>query len=334
MSELIIVLGIVGIVIIGYILMGIKIIQQAEVMVIERFGKYNTTLKSGFNIILPFFDKPRAIAWKYSSEMSGRNVSYITMVDRIDMRETLYDFPRQDVITRDNVSIQINALIYFQVTDPLKAVYEIASLPMAIEKLTQTTLRNIIGELDLDQTLTSRETINSKLRVILDDATNKWGVKVNRVELQDITPPREIKEAMEKQMRAERDKRAAILEAEGLKQAQILKAEGFKESEIRRAEGEQQKRVLEADGEAKARIRVAEGESEAVAKVTASLKDFANPAQYLITMRYIEALQGMTEGKDNKLVYMPFEATGILGAVGSVKELLNNQPATPAAPKK
>lgn len=305
----------------------IKIIRQAEVMVIERLGKYHATLHSGMNFVIPLFDKPRLIDWKYSSDAGGKTISYRTMVDRIDLRETVYDFPSQSVITRDNVSIQINALIYFQVTDPIRTTYEITSLPLAIEKLTQTTLRNVIGELDLDETLTSRETINSKLRVILDEASNKWGVKVNRVELQDITPPREIREAMEKQMRAERDKRAAILEAEGLKQAQILKAEGFKESEIRRAEGERQKQILEADGQAQARIRVSQAEAQSVEIVAGTLSPYLNPAQYMITMKYIGALENMTTGKDNKLVYMPFEATGILGAVGSIKELLNNQKA-------
>ncbi|ACC97918.1 Chaperone DnaJ domain protein [Elusimicrobium minutum Pei191] len=302
---------------------GIRIIQQAEVMVIERLGKYHATLTSGINFIVPFFDNPRRIDWKRSAEIGGRQVSYTEMLERIDMRETVYDFPRQSVITRDNVSIEINALIYFQVTDPLRVVYEITSLPVAIEKLTQTTLRNVIGELDLDQTLTSRETINSKLRHILDDASNKWGVKVNRVELQDIIPPREIKEAMEKQMRAERDKRAAILEAEGLKQAQILKAEGFKEAEIKRAEGSRQALILEADGQAQAKIRVAEAEATAVKTISDTVAQYSNPANYLISLKYIEALTTMTEGKDNKLVYMPFEATGVLGAVGAVRDLIS-----------
>ncbi|MGB2578800.1 regulator of protease activity HflC (stomatin/prohibitin superfamily) [Elusimicrobium simillimum] len=172
---------------------GIKIVRQAEVMVIERLGKYHTTLTSGVNLIIPFFDNPRKIEWKRSTEIGGRQVSYMEMLERIDLRETVYDFPRQSVITSDNVSIEINALIYFQVMDPLRVTYEITSLPVAIEKLTQTTLRNVIGELSLDETLTSRETINSKLRHILDDASNKWGVKVNRVELQDIIPPGKLK---------------------------------------------------------------------------------------------------------------------------------------------
>lgn len=321
-QGLLVTLAVVAFFVIVLIAKSIIIIQQAEEMVIEYLGSYSKTLHAGMNFIIPFFERPRAISWKESSSIAGRDVSYLTMIQRIDMRERVYDFPRQDVITRDNVSIQINALLYFQVTDSFKVAYQIASLPQALEKLTQTTLRNLVGELDLDQTLTSRETINSKLRVILDEAANKWGVKVNRVELQDITPPREIKEAMEKQMRAERDKRAAILEAEGLKQAQILKAEGFKESEIRKAEGERQKQILEADGIAQAKIRTAEGEAKAISLVSETMKEFSNPAQYLISLKYIDALESMVQGKDNKLVYIPYEATGVLSAVGAVKDLL------------
>ena len=171
------------------------------------------------------------------------------------MRETVYDFPRQNVITKDNVMTEINALLYFQVMDPVKAIYEIENLPLAIEKLTQTTLRNVIGELDLDECLTSRDTINMKLRTILDEASHKWGVKVNRVELQDINPPRDIREAMEKQMRAERDRRAQIIDAEGSKRAAVLQAEGIQQAQITQAEGQKQSQVLEAEGDAQARIR-------------------------------------------------------------------------------
>lgn len=310
---------------VAFFLKGLKIVKQAEVMVIESLGKYSRTLTSGPNWIIPLYDQPRQIEWKYSRDSGGRFISYLHMIDRIDLRETVYDFPRQDVITKDNVSIQINALIYFQITDPLKAVYEIASLPTAIEKLTQTTLRNVIGELELDQTLISRETINTKLRIILDEASNKWGVKVNRVELQDITPPPAIKDAMEKQMRAERERRAIILEAEGQKRSAILKAEGDKEAAINKAEGEKRARVLDAEGVAEAKIKIAEGEKEAIKLVADNVSQYSNPANYLISIKYIEALQKMVEGKDNKLVYMPYEATGILGAVGAVKELVEQK---------
>ena len=221
--------------------------------------------------------------------------------------------------------IELNALLYFQITDPVKSVYEIANLPDAIEKLTQTTLRNVIGELDLDQTLSSRDTINSKLRAILDDATDKWGVKVNRVELQDIIPPPEIRDAMEKQMRAERDRRAAILEAEGLKQASILEAEGIRTSEINRAEGSKQAKILVAEGEANARIKVAEAEAEAIKMITQAVSTSnGDPTNYLIAVRYIETLKEMVSGQNNKVVYLPYEATAILSSIGGIKDMLES----------
>lgn len=315
-----------GVLIFVLLIKGFKIIKQAEVMVIERLGKYNKTLNSGLNFIIPFVDAPRYIEIKNVVEgPGGQSITYRERRERVDLREVVYDFPKQNVITKDNVVIEINALIYFQITDPVKAVYEIANLSNAIEKLTQTTLRNIIGELDLDQTLASRDTINSKLKTILDEATDKWGVKVNRVELQDINPPKEIKEAMEKQMRAERDKRAVILEAEGSKQSKILEAEGYKEAEINRAEGQMKAKILQAQGEAEAKIRVAEAESQAIKKINASVEaSDTSPTQYLIALKYIETLKEMTTGKENKVVYMPYEATGILGAVGSLKDLFKN----------
>ena len=277
---------------------GFKIIQQSETMVIERLGRYHRTLGSGINIIWPIFDKPRTIEWKYvKTDPSGRVIVRKETINRIDLRESVFDFPRQNVITRDNVAIEINALLYFQVTDAARAVYEIANLPDAIEKLTQTTLRNVIGELDLDHTLSSRDTINGKLRAILDEASDKWGVKINRVELQDIIPPDDIKAAMEKQMRAERDRRATILEAEGLKQSKILEAEGYRQADITKAEGARQAMVLRASGEAESRIKVAEAEAEALAKVTRIIRESGgNPTTYLIALKYIEALKEMTSG--------------------------------------
>ena len=240
---------------------GVRIVRQSESMVIERLGKYRTTLNAGINIIIPIVDRPRDIVWRLSGEMpDGTKVIQYKMKDRVDLRETVFDFPKQGVITKDNVVTEINALIYFQITDAVKAVYEINNLPNAIEKLTQTTLRNVIGELELDECLTSRDTINMKLRTILDEATNKWGVKVNRVELQDINPPTDIKEAMEKQMRAERTRRAQIIDAEGTKTAAILEAEGRKGADINQAEGQKQARILKAEGEAQARLAVAEAE--------------------------------------------------------------------------
>jgi len=186
-------------------------------------------------------------------------------------------------------------------------------------------LRNVIGEMDLDETLSSRDTINGKLRAILDEATDKWGVKINRVELQDIIPPADVKGAMEKQMRAERDRRAAILDAEGAKQSKILESEGIRQAEITKAQGRQQALVLEAQGAAEARIKVAQAEAEALQKVTAAIKDSGgDPASYLIAMRYIETLREMVSGKDNKVVYLPYEATAVLGSLGGIRELLDN----------
>ncbi|MCF8266842.1 MAG: SPFH/Band 7/PHB domain protein [Ignavibacteriales bacterium] len=305
---------------------GFKIVQQAETIVIERLGRYNRTLESGINIIVPLFDKPRPIIWRYKTQdVSGKQyVRNVTNI-KIDLREQVYDFPSQNVITKDNVSIRIDALLYFQIVDPVKAIYEIANLPDAIEKLTQTTLRNVIGELDLDECLVSRDTINSKLRAILDDASEKWGVKVNRVELQDITPPRDIQEAMEKQMRAERDRRAAILKAEGDKRSKILEAEGMKESEINVAQGIRQAAILKAEGEAEARIKVATAEAEGIRLIADAVRgEKGDPVNYVIAVRYIDTLKAMVSGKDNKVVYLPYEATSVLASLGGIKDLLKN----------
>jgi regulator of protease activity HflC (stomatin/prohibitin superfamily) len=316
--------GALALLIIIIISRGLRIIQQAETMVIERLGRYHRTLHSGINVILPFMDRSRYIQWRYvRTDVDGKTVQITQRsVNRIDLRETVYEFPRQNVITKDNVVTEVSAILYFQITDPAKSVYEIANLPDAIEKLTQTTLRNVVGELDLDQTLSSRDTINSKLRAILDEATDKWGVKINRVELQDINPPAEIRDAMEKQMRAERDKRAAILEAEGSKQAAILEAEGAQTSEVRRAEGFRQARILIAEGDAQARVTIAKSEASALAMVTDALsRSNADPSSYLVAMRYIEGLKEMVSGKDNKIVYLPYEATAALGSLGGIREL-------------
>ena len=249
-----------------------------------------------------------------------RNGRYVYS-NTIDLREQVYDFDKQNVITKDNVQTQINALLYFQIVDPFKAVYEISNLPNAIEKLTQTTLRNIIGELELDQTLTSRDTINTKLRAVLDDATNKWGIKVNRVELQDITPPESVLQAMEKQMQAERNKRATILTSEGQKAAAILKSEGEKTAIINKAEADKQMAILNAEGEAQARIRKAEAEAIAIAKITEAVGQSTNPANYLLAQKYIQMLQVLAEGDKTKTVYLPYEATNLMGSIGGIKEL-------------
>ena len=323
----IIIAGAIALFVLIFAVSGFKIIQQAEVMVIERLGRYSRTLQSGINIIWPIIDKPREITWRYVVEgLDDQKYIRFKTKSKIDMRETVYDFPRQNVITKDNVGVQINALLYFQIMDPVKAIYEIENLPDAIEKLTQTTLRNVIGELELDESLSSRDTINTKLRTILDDATNKWGVKINRVELQDINPPQDIKAAMEKQMRAERDRRAAILEAEGKKKSKILEAEGFRESEIKKAEGEKQSEILRAEGQAKARIKRAEAEAEAIKLITNAIETKnGDPINYLIANKYIETLREMVSGQDNKTVYLPYEATGVLSSIGRIKDLFNQK---------
>ncbi len=306
------------------VIKGVIIVKQAEVVIVERLGKFDRVLESGFNFIIPVIETPRGILWKTTQKtLDGKTYSFIKEIDRIDLRETVYDFPRQNVITKDNVSISINALLYFQIVDPKSATYEIQNLPDAIEKLTQTTLRNLVGQIDLDETLVSRDKINQELRIILDEATNKWGVKISRVELQDIIPPVDIQTAMEKQMKAERDRRAAILEAEGLKKSAILKAEGEKESAINIAEGQKQAAILKAEGIAQARVVEAEGEQQAIEKIINALKEKGQPDKYLIAMKYLETLKTMTDGKDNKVVYMPYEATGILSSVDGIKQMFD-----------
>jgi len=325
MSSAVIIAILVSVFVIIMVVKGFKIIPQAETMVIERLGKYNRTLDSGVNIIWPIIEKPRLITWRFTKiDLSGNNVVVNKSISRIDLREQVFDFPSQNVITGDNVNIQIDALLYFQITDPTKAVYEIANLPLAIEKLTQTTLRNVIGELDLDDSLTSRDQINTKLRGVLDVATDKWGVKVNRVELQDISPPQSIMDEMEKQMRAERDRRAAILTAEGVKSSKILEAEGFQQSEINRAEGLKQAAILNAQGDAKARVLRAEAEGNAIKTIKEAIGDASDPVNYMVALKYLDTLKEMTGGEGTKTVFMPFEATGVLSSLGGIKEILKD----------
>ena len=293
------------------------IIPQSETKIIERLGRYYATLKPGINIIIPFIDRAKNI-------VVLRHGRYVYS-NNIDLREQVYDFPKQNVITKDNVQTEINALLYFQIMDPFKATYEIDNLPNAIEKLTQTTLRNIIGELELDETLTSRDTINTKLRAVLDDATDKWGVKVNRVELQDITPPSTVLNAMEKQMQAERNKRAQILTSEGEKAAEILASEGEKTAMINRAEAQKQQQILHAEGEAQARIRKAEAEAKAIELITEAVGKSTNPANYLLAQKYIQMLEELAQGDKTKTVYLPYEATNLMGSIGGIKELFKGE---------
>lgn len=304
-----------------FIFKGIVVVRHSERMVIERLGSYNRTLTPGINFIVPFLDRPREFIWKAQEggalarilgETGDSVITRLTSVTRIDIRETVLDFPSQTVITKDNVSIQINALMYIEITEPHDAVYKIANLPNAVEKLAQTTLRSLVGDLELDTTLSSRELINSKLQVALDEAADDWGAKVKRVEVQDILVPHEVQAAMEKQMRAERDKRAAILEAEGSRQSAILKAEGEQKAAVLVAQGKREARVLEADGEKQAleRLKSAIGEQ--------------GFSQYLIAIRYLDTLEKMgMQNEGDKTVFMPFEATAALGSIGGIKEMLS-----------
>lgn len=321
--EVWIILGVLVLLAIIIVANAVKVVPQSETRVIERLGRFHSVLPPGLNIIWPFIDKPKVVYTRRIEHAgNGRVYVRVSTTSVIDLREQVYDFPSQQVITKDNVTTEINALLYFQIVDPKKSVYEIDNLPNAIEKLTQTSLRNVIGEMELDETLTSRDTINAKLQAILDDATNKWGVKVNRVELQDITPPESVREAMEKQMQAERNRRAEILNAEGEKKSLILRSEGEKQSQINQAEAAKQSEILRAEGEAKAKILQAEAEAEAVRRVSEAVAaSNTNPASYMLAMKYIETLGKMVDGKDSKTVYIPYEATGVLGSLGSVKDL-------------
>lgn len=315
MNELFFVLLILGVlsalVLITIVFRSVLLVRQAEAIIIERFGRFDRILTPGIHIIVPFMDRARQVVWSFvkSDAEHRRYYRYTQIIDRIDLREAVYDFPKQNVITKDNVTMEINALLYYQITDPQAAVYEVSNLPEAIEKLTQTTLRNVIGSMDLDESLVSRDQINEKLRLILDEATDKWGVKVNRVELQEVNPPADIRDAMEKQMRAERDRRAAILEAEGKKRAAILEAEGVQESN-----------VLRAQGQAEARLKVAEAESRAIQLIREAVPH-QDPLPYLIAMEYMKVLPEMTKGKNDKLVVVPYEATSLVGSIATIKQL-------------
>ena len=324
MSSTFVIFLIIAIIAVLYVLKGIKIIPQSETRVVERLGRYDRTLQSGINYLFPIIDQAREVVQRDEIKYGDGSKSVVMRTtSRIDLREQVYDFDKQSVITKDNVTTTINALLYFQIVDPVKSVYEIDNLPNAIEKLTQTTLRNVIGELELDETLTSRDTINSKLRIVLDEATNKWGVKVNRVELQDITPPESVRRAMEQQMQAERERRAKVLEARGQKEAMILQSEGEKESQINQAEAEKQTQILKAQGEADAKILQATAEAEAIRKVAEAIAESkTDPATYMLLTKYVDTLKEIGSGNQAKTVFLPFEASNLVGALGSLTELL------------
>jgi regulator of protease activity HflC (stomatin/prohibitin superfamily) len=300
----------------------VYLVNQAEVIVIERLGRFDRILGPGLHIVVPFIERPRKVLWTYliAQDQGKKYMRFSRTIERIDLREAVYDFPKQNVITKDNVTMEINALLYYQITDPKASVYEVFNLPEAIEKLTQTTLRNVIGSMDLDESLISRDMINEKLRLILDEATDKWGVKINRVELQEVNPPADIRIAMEKQMRAERDRRAIILEAEGTKRSAILKAEGVKESSILHAAGEAEARVISAQAEAEARLKIVQAEAKAIEMIQQAVPH-GDPLPYMIAMQYIKALPELTKGKDDKLIVLPYEASSLMGSLAAVKTI-------------
>eukprot|EP01032_Pedospumella_encystans_P029360 gene29360-33157_t len=273
----------------------VRIVPQARAGIVERFGKYKETLSAGLNVVVPFIDKVRYL---------------------IDLREQVVSFPPQPVITQDNLVVSIDTVIYFQVTDPIAATYEIANYIQAVEQLTMTTLRNIVGGMDLEGTLTSRDEINTRLRGVLDEATGKWGIRVNRVELKGIDPPPSIKDSMEKQMRADRDKRAQILTAEGGRQAAILTAEGEKQASILSAEGDRESLILRAQADRESSILRAQGEGQAIQTVFQAIHD-GNPDQSLLAYQYLTMMPKLAEGSSNKLWIVPSEIGKALEGLGS-----------------
>ena len=290
---------------------GIKIVKQANVLIIERLGKFNRAAQSGVNFIWPFIDRVRPMI------SAGITNTFL------DLRERVIDFEPQPVITKDNVTMSVDTVVYYQITDPQRAMYEIVDLGFAIQQLTITTLRNVMGELALDETLVSRETVNNKLQSVLDEATDKWGVKINRVELKNIEPPEEIQDAMAKQMKAERERRATVTEAEGLKAAAILKAEGERNATIAEAEGTKKAAILSAEGEAEAILKVQRAEAEAIKLVYSAIHE-GKPTNDLIAIKYMDALKEMARGDANK-VFLPYEATGLLASIAGIKEILTER---------
>ena len=304
-----------------------KIIGQAEVMVVERLGRFHRLARSGFNILIPFIERPRAIDVRFlESDVGGQRRIASRSTPRIDLREQVLNFPSQPVITKDNVTIDIDAVLYYRIADPQKATYAVQNLPYALETLTRTTLRNIVGEMELDQTLASRDQINRRMREVIEEASIGWGVDVTRVELQAIEPPRDIQQSMELQMRAERERRAAVTNAEASKRAQILESEGSRESQVRKAEGEKEAAVLRAQGLAEARLAMADAEAEAIRRIAAALPD-GQAATYLLGLKYLEALPKLAEGKGSTL-FLPSEAVGMLSAVGGLRQMLQKPPSS------
>ena len=314
-------LGIIGAIVLAIIARSVKIIGQAEVIVVERLGRFHRVARSGLNVLLPFIERPRHLDVRYSeNDVAGVRRITSASASRIDLREQVLNFPSQPVITKDNVTIDIDAVLYYRIADPQKATYSVQNLPYALETLTKTTLRQIVGEMELDATLASREMINKRMREVIEEASIGWGVDVTRVELQAIEPPTDIQQAMELQMRAERERRAAVTNAEAGKRAAILEAEGVRESQIRRAEGEREAAILRAQGQAEARLTTAQAEAEALQRIAASLPE-GQAAMYLLGQKYLEALPAITQGKGST-IFLPVEAAGVMGALGGLREVL------------
>ncbi len=304
MPVVLVLIGLLLLFVIVLLAKTVRIVPQARAAIVERFGKYKGTLPAGLNIVVPFVDKVRYL---------------------IDLREQVVSFPPQPVITEDNLVVSIDTVIYFQVTDPVAATYEIANYIQAVEQLTMTTLRNIVGGMDLEETLTSRDAINSRLRGVLDEATGKWGIRVNRVELKGIDPPPSIKDSMEKQMRADREKRAVILTAEGQRQAAILTAEGAKQSSILTAEGNREAQILSAQADRESSILRAQGEGQAIQTVFQAIHD-GNPDQSLLAYQYLQMMPKIAEGGANKLWIVPSEIGKALEGLGSTMNSLKGIP--------
>lgn len=304
----------------------VKIVPQSSVLLIERLGRFHRVASSGLNIIYPFFESPRAVYW--TNVRPG--------ITSIDLREQYIDLPPQPVITRDNVTINVDSVVYWMITDPIKAVYEINDLVGSLVQLTITGMRSVMGEMDLDHTLSSRDAINSKLRLILDEATDKWGVKVTRVDVKNISPPEDVRLTMEKQMTAERNRRALILTAEGDKQAAITRAEGEKQAAVTRSEGNKQSAILDAEGAAQARLVAASAEAQAINQVAQIMGSPEATAQYMITTQYIQSLRDMTRTQNSKVIFMPMETSSMLSSIGAIKEIIGEtgeKSATPTSPQ-
>ncbi len=321
MAIWITIIVIVAVFVLIVVLAAIRIVRPWQKGLVEKLGKYQRTVSSGLNMINPFLEK----------------------LTRVDMREQVVDVPPQEVITADNVVVTVDAVIYYEVTDPVKVVYNVKDFRLAAVKLAQTNLRNVIGDFTLDKSLTSRESINTRLRQVLDDATDKWGIKVTRVELQRIEPPRDVTDAMHKQMRAERERRAMVIEAQGIKEATINKAEGDRQARILKAEGEKQSAILRAEGEAEAiervakaerfkKIAIAEGEAQAVKNVFSAIHE-GDPTNDLIAIKYIEALQVIAQGKANK-VFLPYEVSSVMASIAGIAELFKEKTEPAKAEKK